>query len=122
MRRYGLALLGSFIVAFMFWFIQGDAIQFVNRSFYWGIIALTVGTILVVLKSGFLTLLFEGFSKIHRMIVPRSRSMERVDEQVKRDPSFTDWKERVLVSGILICYGAGTGLTGLSVAGVFLFI
>lgn len=121
MHKYGLAFLASLLLATTFWFVRGDnVLHFINSSFYWGIIALTIGTGLFVLKTGFLNLLFEGFSKIHRMIVPRSRSMERVDEQVNRDHRFTDWKDRVLVSGILMCLGTGTGLTGISIAGVLI--
>ena len=116
-----MSLILSVICSIVLWGSEGvGSLKLVNEAFYWGIIGLTFGAFLLVLRTGFLALLFEGFYKIQSLVTPRSRAMQRVDDQLKENHRFLFWKERVMLTGMSVCLGIGVGLSLLSFAGVLM--
>ncbi|MGA9289539.1 MAG: DUF3899 domain-containing protein [Anaerobacillus sp.] len=121
MWKFLVSLILSVVCSVILWGSEGiGSMKLVNESFYWGIIGLTVGAFLLILRTGFLSLLFEGFYKLQSLVTPRSRAMQRVDDLLKEDHRFLFWKERVMATGISLCFGIGTGLSVLSCAGVLM--
>lgn len=121
MWKFIISLVLSAICSVALWGDGGvGTLKLVNEAFYWGIIGLTSGAFLLILRTGFLGLLFEGFYKIQSLVTPRSRAMQRVDNQLKEDDHFQFWKERVMSAGMSVCFGIGAGLSLLSFAGVLI--
>ena len=121
MWKFLMSLMLSVICSVVLWGSEGiGSLTLINEAFYWGIIGLTFGAFLLILRTGFLSLLFEGFYKIQSLVTPRSRAMERVDDQLKEDHRFLFWKERVMTAGMSVCFGIGAGLSMLSFAGVLM--
>ncbi len=96
-------------------------IEFVNRSFLVGISLLLASAIFLILKTGFLTLFLEGFTKVGSFISPKSRAMEREDERAREDESLAEFKRGLLRQ--LITYTSIFGFSSVSVSllGLFFF-
>ncbi len=70
-------------------------LSWINSTFLVGIIALMAAAIMNIWKTGFLTLLTDGFKLIGNTIIPKTRSAERADNLMKNDHSLNQWKHDV---------------------------
>ncbi|WP_257347460.1 DUF3899 domain-containing protein [Pseudalkalibacillus decolorationis] len=88
-----------------------DTLTMINLSFFWGLISIMVGACCYIFQTGFLDLFLEGFKKIAAVTVPKSRSLERVDKQLKEDAFLRSWKQSIFTKAKILFLGIGSGMT-----------
>lgn len=91
-------------------------IHMVNTAFYWGLISLTIGTFLHIIQTGFFQLFTSGFKQLKR----RTRSAERVEQQLKEDRQLQNWKRGFLNKSRIMLLGIGLGMTISAFGGVLM--
>ncbi|WP_408007858.1 DUF3899 domain-containing protein [Pseudalkalibacillus sp. A8] len=96
-----------------------DKFFVVDFAFFWGLVSLTVGACFYIMQTGFLDLFFDGFKKLGAVVIPKSRSLEKVDMQLKKDPSLISWKQSVFRKAKMLFLGIGSGMTLFSVTALF---
>ncbi|MEG0383156.1 DUF3899 domain-containing protein [Solibacillus cecembensis] len=78
------------IVFILMWFVSNfgynwSKIEWVNMSFFVGLISFMALAIIYIIKSELFNLFFKGFKLIGQMIYPKSRAMQRVDEMMGKN-------------------------------------
>lgn len=94
-------------------------VDFINNSFLVGIISLLAGACIVIFRSGFLSIFFQGFRVMNSFIAPRSNAMERAEQLVAEDERWQNFKikysSQVAVSALWIGFSSITvSLIGLA--------
>ncbi|MFS0559403.1 DUF3899 domain-containing protein [Terribacillus sp. 179-K 1B1 HS] len=84
-----LTILGWYIATFAAPFSLADVS---NIAFLIGLILIIIAAIALILHTGFLTPLIQGFKIIGERMVRKSRSAERADSQIKDDPNMKAFK------------------------------
>ncbi|TYR75971.1 DUF3899 domain-containing protein [Rossellomorea vietnamensis] len=122
MRNYILTTFIAFITLAASQLLMNiEPVTMVNKLFYWGLISLLFGAGFYIFQTGFLNLFFGGFKRLTTVVVPRSRSLERTDRQLKEDVKLNEWKEAVCTKSKQLFLGIGSGMALFSVFGL-LFI
>ncbi|SDC38278.1 protein of unknown function [Terribacillus halophilus] len=84
-----ITILGWYIATFVAPFSLADVS---NIAFLIGLILIIIAAIALILHTGFLTPLIQGFQIIGERVVRKSRSAERADSQIKDDPNMKAFK------------------------------
>ncbi|MCR2821151.1 DUF3899 domain-containing protein [Lederbergia panacisoli] len=82
----------------------------INAIFLSGLVILLIGAILYVIRSGFLSLFFQGFVKIRETFIRQPHFMKEVNENIQNDISFSMWKENVIKYSMSFAFGIGLGM------------
>ncbi|MEH7225677.1 DUF3899 domain-containing protein [Bacillus sp. JJ1566] len=86
----------------------------INRIFLAGLLALLLGAVLYVTRSGFLDLFLSGFTKMKDSMVNRSTAMLEVEKQIATNEDLIQWKEQFTFQVMVYSLGCGTGLLFIS--------
>ncbi|WP_366248142.1 DUF3899 domain-containing protein [Terribacillus aidingensis] len=86
-----------FFLTLLGWYIATVAAPFSladvsNIAFLIGLILIIIAAIALILHTGFLTPLIQGFKIIGERMVRKSRSAEQADSQIKNDPNMQSFK------------------------------
>ncbi|MBV6684712.1 DUF3899 domain-containing protein [Bacillus sp. JRC01] len=73
----------------------GSKADLADAAFLIGLCLLILGVSSLIMKTGFLTPVAEGFKTIGEWMIRRSRSMERTDDLIKRDHDFQAFKSNL---------------------------
>ncbi|KAB2336661.1 DUF3899 domain-containing protein [Cytobacillus depressus] len=79
------------IVAF-----QWSLIEWINITFLVGLLSLLAFTLVKITETGFFQLFTSGFKKINITLIPKSRSHQRIDDQLNNDPNLQQFKKNYL--------------------------
>ncbi|MBS4196055.1 DUF3899 domain-containing protein [Lederbergia citri] len=91
----------------------------INALFMSGLLLLLIGAILFVIKSGFLSLFFQGFVKIRETFIRQPHFMKVVNDNIQNDISFSIWKENVTKHSMSLAFGIGLGMILISTIWAF---
>ncbi|MFB1097405.1 DUF3899 domain-containing protein [Terribacillus sp. JSM ZJ617] len=86
-----------FFLTILGWYIATVAATFSladvsNIAFLIGLILIIIAAIALILHTGFLTPLIQGFQLIGERMVRKSRSAEEADSQLRNDPNMKAFK------------------------------
>lgn len=70
----------------------GSRADLADSAFLIGLCLLILGVSAMILKTGFLSPIVEGFKIIGERMIRRSRSMERADDLIQKDHDFQAFK------------------------------
>ncbi|TYS52232.1 DUF3899 domain-containing protein [Bacillus infantis] len=93
-------------------------LDWINLSFIAGIAGLSAAVIIIIFKTGFLSLFFSGFRAIGTGLFPRSNAMERTDSMVSSDYNWQEFKAgatSVMLNAFLV---AGLSSMAVSLVGL----
>ncbi len=93
-------------------------LDWINLSFIAGIAGLSAAVIIIIFKTGFLSLFFSGFRAIGTGLFPRSHAMERTDSMVSSDYNWQEFKAgatSVMLNAFLV---AGLSSMAVSIVGL----
>ncbi|WP_042460302.1 DUF3899 domain-containing protein [Neobacillus dielmonensis] len=96
-------------------------VEWINQSFLVGIISLLVWAMMVIFRSGFLSLFFKGFRIIGSTIAPKPRAMEQTDRLIEADQNYQSFKKTVIANLAILMFLAGFSSITVSVFGLILY-
>lgn len=109
LKSYIYSVLLSFCSSFLLSAIYNHSLQLNDKIFLYGVIALLIGSILFVLRTGFFRLFLTGFNKIYTFAFKQASLMKNIDEQISKDLTFQRWKNQFSAKLMQYSLGAGTG-------------
>ncbi|NHM31716.1 DUF3899 domain-containing protein [Neobacillus terrae] len=115
-----------FLLLLIFWFYIKAAgyvtlLEWINQSFLVGIAALMAGACMVIFKSGFLTLFFQGFRTIGSFITPKSNAMERAEALLNEDELIIDFKKSFASKAAFFAFLLGASSITVSIIGLIFY-
>ncbi|MED3572896.1 DUF3899 domain-containing protein [Cytobacillus praedii] len=116
LKLYIYSALLSFCSSLLISSISNDMILVNNQIFLYGVIALLIGSILFVLRTGFFRPFIAGCKQLYAIAFKQSAVMKNADEHISRDPSFQTWKNQFSAKFMQFTLGIGTGCIVCSIA------
>lgn len=118
--------IGAFLLFILVWIgLKGvsnlSLVDFINRSFLIGLIALLLGACFLIMQSGFLSLFLEGFKRIGSFVTPKSRAMERTEQLIKEDAGWQSFKRKISVNVAIYAFLIGFSSITVSLIGLVFF-
>lgn len=106
------------------WYIATFAVPFSltdlsNIAFLIGLILIIIAALALILHTGFLTPLIQGFKIIGERMIRKSRSAEQADSQIKNDHNMQAFKANLATSITQSTFIVGAGSILTSVIGIF---
>ncbi|SEN50898.1 protein of unknown function [Terribacillus saccharophilus] len=113
-----------FFLTILGWYIATFAVPFSltdlsNIAFLIGLILIIIAAIALILHTGFLTPLIQGFKIIGERMIRKSRSAEQADSQIKNDHNMQAFKANLATSITQSTFIVGAGSILTSVIGIF---
>lgn len=96
-------------------------IDWINYSFLVGILGLMVAACFVIIKTGFLSLFMNGFRIIGSYMTPKARAMEQVDEMIKEDENFQEFKKNITSKLAILSFQIGISSILISIIGLIVY-
>ena len=114
-----------FFLTLLGWYIATVAAPFSladvsNIAFLIGLILIIIAAIVLILHTGFLTPLIQGFQIIGERMVRKSRSAERADSEMRIDPNMQSFKANLAARIMQSTFIVGTSSILTSVIIIFM--
>ncbi|WP_110928149.1 DUF3899 domain-containing protein [Bacillus massiliglaciei] len=113
-----------FFITMLSWYLAAWAAPFSkadlsDTAFLTGLLLIIIAGIAVIIKTGFLSLVTEGFKIIGERMIRKSNAMERADSQMKSDYKVQTFKASAAAFITQISFIAGIGSLIVSVINIF---
>jgi Domain of unknown function (DUF3899) len=110
----------------LFWigtiaFLHLSLLEWINVTFLIGLISGLIAISVKIIHTGFLRLFMSGFKKLNMTMMPKSRSLQQVDEELENNEDIIQFKHNLSMVIYKVTLQFSILTISLSVIGLFVF-